>query len=81
MSTRKVGPVDTKRRWMSASVAPHTLARIDTLASKAGISRGRVLDLALDAMEECEVCDGHGRAEDRRCPECLGFGVHPARQT
>lgn len=71
------------REWISATVAPHTKARLDALTTRLGLSRGRVLDLALDALEECPSCEGTGRllspsGIDARCADCHGQGMVPS---
>lgn len=67
------------RVWISATVAPHTKARLDALAARLGVSRGRVLDLALDALTDCDACEGIGRAlhSAEPCRACSGTGVVP----
>lgn len=49
------------RPHLTATVAEHTLSKVDDIVRLTGMSKGQVVDLALDAIEVCPACQGHGR--------------------
>jgi hypothetical protein len=76
---------DTRRVTTAFSIAPHTMRRIQKLADLLGIARGRIIDLALDAIEPCQTCQGSGLVDSEtkfsgleRCSVCRGLRVIPA---
>lgn len=66
------------RVFLTATVAPHTFARVDALAARAGVSRGVILDRAVDCLDVCDACDGSGTVDDRTCLACAGHRVIPS---
>jgi DnaJ-class molecular chaperone len=56
-----------------------TEARLEALAERTGMARGRIVDLALANVMPCEGCEGRGTVKDDTavCPECLGFRLVP----
>jgi len=74
MATRSARMTD-KREFLTATIAPHTRARIDAFCKATGLSRGRLLDLAVDSLDICEACQGRGLVDGHRCLECGALGV------
>jgi DnaJ-class molecular chaperone len=66
---------------LTVSIAHRTRERIDVIARLSGLARGRVVDLALDALAPCEACQGSGSIEGRACYECGGASVVPSSRT
>lgn len=65
----------TGREHVTATVAQHTRARIEAFCRVTGLSRGRLIDLAIDALDVCKQCDGKGQGEAHACGQCGGDGV------
>ncbi len=76
-----------RRVPFTCMVAPHTLARIKLVARKTGASEGRVVDTGIDALDECEACEGSGRSRAAvlgvrdACSACGGHGFVPRPTT
>lgn len=81
MSRGKVR-LDGKREMVAATVSPRTLARLDMMARVTGLSRGIILDAAIQSVDVCNECRGTGFTpyddpSGERCPECAGYRVIP----
>lgn len=68
-----------RRQYITATVSPATLDKIDRLAGQHR-SRGKVLDRLAWLAEPCEACEGRGYVPDRkgnldRCEACAGEGM------
>lgn len=70
-------PLATTRDGLTMTLAPFTKTKIDRLASYTGLSRGRIVDAAIEAVGVCSSCDGTGRIEPSkaRCGRCSGNGI------
>jgi hypothetical protein len=73
MSTAR-GPMGIGREPLTVTLAPHTIKRLTALSSRVRLSRGRLLDLALEGLDVCEDCQGEGLESDgmTRCGTCQG---------
>ena len=61
------------------TLAPITVARLSELAKQTGLSRGLLLDRAVNNMLLCPTCDGTGLETDTaECVTCAGLSVVPA---
>ncbi len=76
MSTAR--PIRLGREAVSLTLAPLTVGRLAKLSEMAGMSRGRLVDIALANLEVCEACNGSGlETESSECPDCRGHRVVP----
>jgi DnaJ-class molecular chaperone len=59
-------------------LSQRTEDRLGQLAAATGITRGRIVDLALACVDLCEACQGEGVDVDGLvCPECRGTQIVP----
>jgi hypothetical protein len=76
------------RVMRNLTVSPRTEARLTSLAARTGLSRGRIVDLALANVQTCPVCEGigavSGPADAPRpdpngapCAACAAAGLVP----
>lgn len=73
-------PSHIGRQAVSYMVAPTTVARLTMLSDASGLSRGRILDRAIESLTPCKRCDGSGteaspvKGSDFRhaCGRCKG---------
>jgi len=70
---------DPGRIMLGATVSRRTMARVDAFCRASGMSRGAVLDVAVEAIQVCGECAGTGIDGDsiERCPCCAGHKVLP----
>lgn len=66
-----------KRGLLTLSLASHTIARLQSLALVSPLSRGKIVDLALDCVDACEPCAASGIVDGRPCRACVGTGIVP----
>jgi DnaJ-class molecular chaperone len=68
----------TTREQSTFTLSPHTIARLTLLAEASGLSRGRLIDMAIDGIEPCETCQGtREESPGERCVSCAGLGIVP----
>jgi hypothetical protein len=62
------------RTPVSYHLDPTTVARLTRLSNASGLSRGRVLDLAVKNLAACHLCGGEGHGKDiaEPCDACDG---------
>ena len=48
------------REASTFTLAPSTIARLTMLADASGMSRGRIIDRAVESLKACPRCDGTG---------------------
>lgn len=74
-------PLSDQRGGLTVTMAPHTKTKIDRLSARTQLSRGRLIDLAIDGIEACSTCLGCGRVagpngpDTEACPVCDGQRV------
>ena len=62
------------RRPMSYMLAPHTVDRLTMLSDASGLSRGRIIDAAVESLVACPTCGGRGHDKSGlRCAVCRGL--------
>lgn len=61
------------------TLSPVTEARLEALAARTGIARGRIVDLAVAHLMPCEDCEGRGTVNDdtEECAGCRGSRLVP----
>ncbi len=65
------------------TLSPRSEALLEALASRTGIPRGRIVDLALGNVTACPACKGRGSEDShlgpdtRACGECCGACIVP----
>ena len=70
--------VRSVRAFRTLTLSPRTEALLTSYANVTGISRGRIVDLAIEAVHPCDKCHGSGAIDSTlgpftvRCPECSG---------
>ena len=73
-------PSKIGRQPVSYMLAPSTIARLTMLSGASGLSRGRILDRAVESLVPCKRCDGSGTEASPlkgstlrfRCERCKG---------
>lgn len=73
-------PSKIGRQAVSYLLAPSTIARLTSLSDASGLSRGRILDRAIESLRACPRCDGIGTEASplkgsefrHRCERCKG---------
>ena len=76
MSRAKTPPTRISRNMTLSPVTEHGL---EVLARLTGITRGKIVDLALANIGVCEACEGRGMIERDTvtCPDCRGARLVP----
>lgn len=64
------------------TLSPVTEARLEALAARTGIPRGRIVDLALANLTCCEGCAGRGTVDHdtATCDACRGSRLVPGSE-
>lgn len=65
------------RVYLTVTVSPRTVERLDLLARTLGLARGRIVDQAVDCLDACESCGGAGGDADGVCEACGGARIVP----
>lgn len=80
---RGPGLAATSRPFRTLTLSPRTEARLTAMAAATGLARGRIVDLAIEALDVCDACRGAGVVSGtlgpatETCPECGGARVLP----
>ena len=53
-------PSKIGRQPVSYMLAPSTITRLTMLSNASGMSRGRIIDRAVESLRACPRCDGTG---------------------
>lgn len=88
MNRAKVSKLNAATKvHVTAFVNAATKARIDAMARVSGLSRGQLVDIAIEAVEPCQTCEATGHESpdphrgpehtDPRCSACAGYRVLP----
>lgn len=77
MRSKHLKPAPRVARNMTLS--PVTEARLEALAERTGIARGRIVDLAMANLAACEDCEGRGtvNGDTELCACCRGSRLVP----
>ena len=65
------------------TLSPVTEARLEALAERTGVPRGRIVDLAMANLAPCEACGGRGTVGGKHgpdtvvCEACAGARLVP----
>lgn len=80
---RGPGLAAASRPFRTLTLSPRCEALLTLMSERTGMARGRIVDLAIEAIGVCEACDGSGTEDGplgpstRVCPVCGGSRVVP----
>lgn len=65
------------RQPKSYMLAPSTIDRLTSLSDASGLSRGKLIDRAVESLAACQPCKGTGKRAPGQgtCPKCNGAGI------